>query len=162
MAHSIQIIIAQEPTAQLIATSWPELPRYRHPTGFSVFPVDADSIDKRIPLAVPLAPAGVEFKFLTGTFRLFLRSLSIGGELAYLETDYFGGAGGQGTLICRNGVEVMPPKWQSSRLINRALKEIGVRRNLFTDRLASIGLSDIRGNDELLDMIAAQKNEETS
>ena len=161
MADCIQIIIAPEPTAQLIAKAWPELPRYRHSTGFSLFPVDAESIDKRIPLAVPLAPDGVEFKFLTGAFRLFLRSLSDDGELAYLETDYFGGAGGQGALVCRDGAEIMPPTWHSSGLIKRALKEIGVPRKLFSDRLDSIGLDEIHTNDDLLDLIAVQKAKKT-
>jgi len=161
MAHCIQIIVAPEPTAQLIAASWPELPRYRHATDVSLFPVDANAIDKRIPLAKPLTNSAEEFVLLTDSFRLFLRSLSKGGQLAYIETEYFGGVGGQGSLVCRDGVEVIPPTWQESNAINRALKEIGVRRGLMADRFASIGLGDIRGNDELLDMIAAQKNEES-
>lgn len=160
MGHYVQIIIAPEPTAQSIAKSWPELPRYRYATGISLFPVDAEIIDKRIPLAKPLTNSTEEFVLLTDSFRLFLRSLSKGGQLAYIETEYFGGVGGQGAFVCRDGIEVIPPMWESNA-INRALKEIGVRRRLLADRFATIGLGDIRGNDELLDMIAAQKNEES-
>ena len=94
---------------------------------------------------------------LTDSFRLFLRSLSIGGRLAYVETEYFGGAGGQGALVCRDGVETMPPLWRESGVINLALKEIGVRRGILADRFANIGLDHIRGNDDLLDLIATQK-----
>lgn len=160
MGHYVQIIIAPEPIAQSIAESWPELPRYRHLTGVSLFPVDAVGIDKRIPLSQPLTNSTEEFVLLTDSFRLFLRSLSKGGQLAYIETDYFGGVGGQGAFVCRDGIEVIAPTWESNA-INRALKEIGVRRGLLTDRFASIGLGDIRGNDELLEMIASQKNEES-
>ena len=99
---------------------------------------------------------GDEFMQLTHGFRSFLQTLSRGGQLAYVETEYFGGEGGQGALVCRDGQEIMPPTWNKSGPINNALKLIGLKRGILGDRFAAAGFAQIRSDDDILDLIAAQ------
>lgn len=155
MGHSIHAIVAPLGTADMISTYWPEVPRLNCDGGFVVFPVDADLIDARIaPEKTPME-SGDEFMLLTVRFRKLLQSLSHDGQLAYVETEYFGGVGGQGALVVRNGVEIMPPTWNSFGAINEALELIGVKRRLVGDRFDAIGFGNVRRNDDLLDLIAS-------
>jgi len=156
MGHCVQAIIAPLSTADAISAFWPELPRLDRANGFSIFPVEAEPIDARI--APDKSPAATDHQFmqLTGAFRDHLRAISRDGQLAYVETDYFGGVGGQGALVCRRGDEIMPPTWRKFGAINEALRLIGVKRPWIGDRFRAVGLSDVRSNGDILDLIAAE------
>jgi hypothetical protein len=93
---------------------------------------------------------------LTAGFKSLLKTLSCGGQLAYVETDYFGGVGGQGALVCRDGEEIMSPTWRNYGTINKALKLIGLRRGVFADRFTVAGFAQIRANDDILGQIASR------
>ena len=131
-------------------------------TASRIFPIDADVIDERIVSDKTPIVTGDEFMLLTNGFRDLLRTLSGGGQLAYVETDYFGDAGGQGALVCRDGVEIMPPTWESSGTINDALKLIGMQRDNFGDHFDAAGFGDVRSNDDLLDLIAEHESGTTA
>jgi hypothetical protein len=79
-----------------------------------------------------------------------LAGASVSGPLAYLETEYFGGQGGQGAVVFENGVEIMPPEWAESNTINRALRLIGVRASSSKDEFLSVGLGMARNNDDFI------------
>lgn len=159
MAHCIHVIVAPTPTADSISQQWPELPRLDRDNGYAIFSVDADLIDARIAPDSTPTETGDEFMLLTSGFRNQLRTLSCGGQLAYVETEYFGGAGGQGALVCRDGDEIMPPEWNESGTINDALKLIGLKRGLVADRFTAAGFAQVRSDDDVLDLIAAQAAE---
>jgi hypothetical protein len=156
MSHYIQVIVAPMATADSISKFWPELPRLNRNNGFAVFPTDADLIDARIAPDWTPTETDKEFKLLTNRFRTELQTLSRGGQLAYLETEYFGGIGGQGAVVCRDGNEIMPPTWRESGTINDALKLIGMSQGMVADRFAAAGFAEIRKNDDLLDLIAGR------
>lgn len=157
--HCIHAIVAPSETADSISSQWPDLPRLDHDNGFTVFPIDVDFIDARIgPDKTPMV-TGDEFMLMTNGFRLFLQALSIGGQLAYVETEYFSGEGGQGAIVCRNGSEIMPPTWRESDTINDALKLIGMTRGTFADEFVAAGFGLVRNNDQILDQIANAKSE---
>ena len=156
MGHCIQVIVAPFATADLIAYRWPELARLDRKNRYSIFPVEADLIDAKItPNKTPTVTDDA-FMLLTDGFRNLLRVLSRDGILAYVETEYFGGVGGQGAIVCCNGKEVMPPIWRKSGTINDALKHIGMKRGLLYDRFAAAGFMQVRDNDDILDLIASQ------
>ncbi|MFH5806533.1 hypothetical protein [Alienimonas sp. DA493] len=158
MGHHIQAIVAPDRTADAVAARWPELPRLRHEALFSIFPVDAGLIDATVePIAAARPPS--HFILLTPGFRERLRKLSSDGVLAYLETDYFGGAGGQGALVADRGVERMEPTWSEADAINRALKLIGFPRGGCVDRFENLGLASVRDNEDLLDLIQTPTND---
>ena len=150
------MIVAPATTADSISEQWPELPRLDRVNGFAIFPIDAELIDARIAPDKTPTETGDEFMFLTNGFRSELRNLSRGGSLAYVETEYFGGSGGQGALVCRDGDEIMPPEWHESGTINDALKLIGFKRGILADRFTAAGFADVRDDDDLLDLIARQ------
>jgi len=154
MGHCIHAVVAPNETAGTISTDWPNLPRLDRDNGFAIFPIDADLIDERIAPDKTPTVTGDEFMLLTNGLRDLLRTLSLGGQLAYVETEYFGGAGGQGALVCRDGIEIMPPTWHTSGTINDAFKLIGMKRSMTGDRFDAAGFGGVRSNDDLKDLIA--------
>jgi len=153
MGHFIYAIVAPESTANAISHTWPELLRLNRENGFAIFPIDATLIDARVAPDESQTDTDNQFMLLTNGFRSLLAELSCGGELAYVETEYFGGTGGQGALVCRDGEEIMPPTWHTSGTINAALKVIGLSRGLHFDRFAAIGFTKVRSNEDLLALI---------
>jgi hypothetical protein len=147
MGHCIQTIIARSAVADAVCDLYPQLLRVDVPQGFAVIPVEAEFID----LVCEARPqqSSNDFKLLTDSFCEFLRELSRFGALAYLETEYFGGVGGQGAVVYCSREILMEPTWQKSGIINKALRKIGVRRSLFGDRFSAIGLRQYRSNDAL-------------
>jgi len=155
MSHCIHAIVAPESFGNAIHKAWPELPRLHHDSGFSIFPVDYTLIDSKIAPVVTRESCD-EFMLLTPAFEDYLRQLSVGGLLAYVETEYFGGVGGQGALVFADGVGRMNPEWDDSGIINRALELIGVPLPKIGDRFALIGFADIRNNEDIFERIEAQ------
>ncbi len=94
------------------------------PQGYCLIPVDdayhlaKSNVD---------APSVIEtFEFLTPEFQAWLATASIGRALAYVETDYFGGHGGQGAVTFVDGVRVQGPAFSHDGPINEALRALGV------------------------------------
>jgi hypothetical protein len=171
MGHSIQAIVASSSVADYVCTDYPQLTRVEVKQGFVILPVDADFIDTTaVPhpahsSGAPELPPGA-FMLLTHGFRVFIRGLSRHGRLAYLETDYFGGVGQQGAMVCDDGAEVMEPAWSDfgpahrsgTGPINRALKLLGVKRPfLIGDRFCALGLNDCRHNEDLIEQTDTSK-----
>ena len=109
MGHQIQAIVAPAEMAPLIREAWPELPSLDINDGLALFPVSSELIDDRVPPSTPDESAPNQFMQLTPGFYDLLQQLSDGGSLAYIETDYFGGKGGQGAVVFKNGNAVMLP-----------------------------------------------------
>jgi hypothetical protein len=55
-----------------------------------------------------------------------LRRSSHQGPLIYFETEYFGGAGGQGAAVFQDGELIFGPDWAKVGPINHALKLLGI------------------------------------
>lgn len=70
---------------------------------------------------------------------------------AIIQTDYFGGAGGQYAHVYRGGTNVDPA---GIRTINQALRYMGVTAMNGQDEFDSIGLSQIRHQPDHLDKYA--------
>jgi hypothetical protein len=103
-------------------------------------------------LAPPLAELGIE--------------LSLHTPLAYVETEYFGGLGTQGSVVWNRGQVVFgplrtgePEEWEFSPVvstpldsgaINQALRYLGVTSADFSDEFAALQLDKCRSNDEWL------------
>ena len=155
MGHCIQAIVSSSSVADSIQRVYPQLPRANAPQAFAILPVEADFIDA-VTAARP--PQSTEtFMLLTDGFRDLLCELSLFGRLAYVETDYFGGVGGQGAVVYSNRKVLMEPVWGGIGTINRALELIGVEELRAGDRFAALGLDGVRSNDDLL-AITAQHN----
>ena len=68
------------------------------------------------------APSVIDtFAFLTPEFLAWLTLASKETRLCYCETDYFGGAGGQGAVVFDNGACIFGPEFREDGPINHAL-----------------------------------------
>lgn len=148
MGHSIQVIVAPIETALRLRQLWPELCAYTYDQRHIVFPIDADLIDAKIAPEETPRQSDETFILLDTGLKRLLAMASVSGVLAYLETDYFGGHGGQGAVVFENGRERMPPEWAESDTINRALRLIGVRASTSQDEFLVVGLGMVRNNDD--------------
>lgn len=72
--------------------------------------------------------------------------LSLRGAVAYVETNYFGGAGDQGACAWREGARIYGPRRADEGVINEALAAIGVVRGS-GDEFKALGLHERRSNE---------------
>lgn len=147
MGHNIQAIITSTATADLICHRYPMLPRRNTAVGFAIIPINSDFFD--VVTHSSRSEPFEDFLWLTSDFQDFLRDLSHLGDLAYVETEYFGGAGGQGGVVFSGGEVRMAPEWGESDVINRALQQVGVRAGIMRDRFSILGLDQVRSNDDI-------------
>ncbi len=64
-------------------------------------------------------------------------------ELAYIESDFFGGQGGHIGILWRDGKRAVLTDFDKSSM-NKILKEIGVNRTLLKDEFEIVGLGKNR------------------
>lgn len=150
MGHCIQAIVTRADIADRVQAAHPQLPRVVARQGFVILPIDDEFIDS-VTVAQPSRPSDDTFMLLTDSFQEVLREFSRFGRLAYIETDSFGGTGGQGAAVYSDDEIIMEPEWGKLGPINRALKLIGVHRGLIGDCFSALGLGAYRSNDDLID-----------
>ncbi len=80
----------------------------------------------------------------------FLRRLARGATAAYIDTDYFGGAGEQAAVAARDGDVVFGPRQDDHGPINSALRILGVRKEKDLDEFDTLGLGLFRDNGKLV------------
>ena len=89
------------------------------------------------------------FVYLTERLIELLRLSSQIGAIAYVETEYFGGMGGQGAAVFRDGEMIGSPDWREVGTINFALSKIGVtHRADQVDAFEAVGLDAFRSNEK--------------
>ena len=114
---------------------------------FAFLALDEDNLG-RLPGFEAEAPAEAEFEYLTACVAEWLRRCSVGGDLVYVETAYWGGKGTQGAVRFQDGRCVYGPAHGGIGTINAALSGLGVSDTPPLDPFASIGPSSYRGNDD--------------
>ena len=73
--------------------------------------------------------------------------LSTTGFFAYIEAEFFGGVGTQGSALWLEGQMIEKP-WVGEYAINIPLREMGVDKGDYVDRFAALGLGRCRSTDE--------------
>jgi hypothetical protein len=81
---------------------------------------------------------------LTGPLAQLARSLSAHGPVAYVETDYFGGAGTQAATVWSKGQRVLRRPRAPSGPVNAALRLLGVAGAGLQDEFDTVGLGRYR------------------
>jgi hypothetical protein len=87
------------------------------------------------------------FEFLTATVDLWIRALSIGTAVAYVETEYFAGEGFERAAVWRDGAPVLGPL-DGAGAINRALRFLGVVAEAGREEFDVVGLGRHRNLEE--------------
>lgn len=100
-------------------------------------------------LTPPLTGVPEGFSYLSAPLIDYLLTLSLGGPVAYVETDYAGGGGSQGAVVFRDGRLAMQPVTAHTGPINRALALLGVTvGNGHQDEFEAVGLNRHRHTEE--------------
>jgi hypothetical protein len=108
--------------------------------------VDHENLDKITGLHA--GSAFGEFVHLTERLIDLLLLAPRSGPIVYVETEYFGGAGGQGAAVFRDGEMIGRPDWREIGAINDALSKIGVtHRTDQVDAFEAVGLGAFRSNE---------------
>jgi hypothetical protein len=151
MGHSVEALIIPD---ALVASALVEIPHTRPlqlSQGLHIVPItDAtlDALRERFPHVEE--PAIPEFWKMSGPLGLIAERLSQSGPVAYIETEYFGGTGGQAATVWESGSVRMPPTQAEIGPINSALRLMGVRVGDALDEFDAVGLGANRSNDRWL------------
>lgn len=148
MGHCIRAIIGTHEAVHKIADDWVCAKEIKLPQGFGmVFCTielleDIEELMKSSGEAVddPLFP---ELDYFDASVQELMGSYSFRTKLAYIETDYFGGAGTQAGLLYENGKPATAPQ-SGEGSINVLLKELGVWCKPDKDEFDMLGLGKYR------------------
>jgi hypothetical protein len=145
MGHSVRLIIGRDEAIAAFLRAWPGSRVVELNGGWQAIPVDDalyDAVAARHPDAVrsdalDFAPPGLDAAMAAAT--------EDGGALAYVETEYFGGTGGQSAMAFADGrAKMEPARAQWAGPINQALRRIGVVPEGEQDAFDTIGLGERR------------------
>ena len=78
--------------------------------------------------------------------------LSATGFIAYIEAEFFGGEGTQGSALWHNGQMIEKP-WVGEYAINIPLREMGVEKGDHSDRFDALGLGRCRSTDAWVEQL---------
>lgn len=153
MAHSISAFVGKRPALAALSAVLGQAPIYRlgH-AEFLVLPVSDDAFDALVAAQGPSELAAHEFWRLTDGLAELARTCSEHGAVAYIETDYFGGAGVQGAAAWIGGRVVLSPTADEKGPINVALRAIGLTPTGTRDEFDTLGLGDVRRMDAFEEM----------
>lgn len=144
MGHSVQLIIGKGLAVQAFLRDWPMARAVELRGGWQAIPASDDLVGEiegqaagaQRSAELDMAPAGLEQAMAAATRE--------GGALAYVETDYFGGTGGQSAMVFAGGRETMAAQRSRIGAINEALRGIGVLREAGKDEFDAVGLGERR------------------
>jgi hypothetical protein len=113
---------------------------------------------------LPLTTSYAELNYLSAHLADLGCQISVYTPLAFVETEYFGGSGGQGAIVWhqgqvrlgpirtesfwRDGQFITPPLAEGA--INRALRFLGVQASAGLDEFDTLGLGRYRSNEKWL------------
>lgn len=144
MGHCVTAIIAPSTVVGRIVTGR-ALVAVDLRDGFRLIPLEDDDLDS---LGLDFTQTAQGFNYLSPELTRFCSEFSIHGPLAYIETEYFGGSGGQGAAAFRSGSFIPNFPLVTDDAINAALHCIGVVRSPELDEFDYIGLSRYRNTSD--------------
>jgi hypothetical protein len=149
MSHSISAFVARAPIIAALSRALGGAPYYKlRSEQFLILPVTDDAFDARVAAAGPSEPVDDDFWRLTASLCKLGQECSTFGAVAYVETDYFGGAGTQGAAAWFGGKEILAPAVSlAAGPINTALNAIGLAREGDLDEFDTLGLDGVRRMD---------------
>lgn len=146
MTHSVQLVIGNADSVAAFLRDWPCSRAVELAGRWQAVPVD-DALFQQIEGTSPGAKRPEELDSSPPGLEAALATATLGGRaLAYVETDYWGGSGGQSAVTYVDGrVAVHPYRSKGAGgPINSALRSIGVVRGADDDEFDTIGLGERR------------------
>ncbi len=145
MGHSVRLIIGREGGIAAFLGAWPGARAVKLKDEWQAIPVD-DALYDAVVAAHPDALRAEALDFSPPGLEAALAAATAGGgALAYVETEYFGGTGGQSAMSFVDGrVNMEPEGARGAGPINAALRDIGVIADAEMDAFDTIGLGERR------------------
>ncbi|MEN6625006.1 MAG: hypothetical protein ABFD69_02135 [Candidatus Sumerlaeia bacterium] len=150
--HQVAAFIVRQGDAESACAADARLKAIPMPQDLAIIPLPYEFLEEVVGVDLgEMSEEDGEFRFLNEKLLDFIKSLSQSCRVLYFETDYFGGPGQQGALVCENGQMVFGPDISSEiGPINRALAHIGVVAGEGKDAFDTIELWKNRTNDDWL------------
>jgi hypothetical protein len=148
MGHHITGIIARSETLKGLEGRLSGQPSFALVQGFAFMPLDYENLDDIT--GIHQGKAISSFVYLTEPLLELLCVASRSTELAYIETEYFGGNGGQGAVLFLRSEMSFGPDWADDDIgpINKALSSMGViPKPDERDAFEAVGLGSYRSNE---------------
>ena len=152
MGHSVTGFISSSGTGARALAAEPRLRSVNLEQDAVLFPLSDDLMDEIFPPSQDHGPK--EFTYLSPPVMEFLRSLSVHGPIAYFETEYHGGSGGQSAVVFQGGQVAFGPKRGEIGPINEALQFLGIKGFAQPDEFQAVGLWRHRFTDDWLELDA--------
>ena len=149
--HAIAVILANKKITMEIADRFVLAKSLELSQNFGLVPLTDDLSDDLVELIDELDIPYEEFEYLNQSVVELLEDVSSLGKVSYIETDYFGGDGGQSSIIWENGKVIYGPILSSNNNttpINDALKILGVRVVERNDEFDEVGLGKYRSTEK--------------
>ena len=144
MTHHVSGVIAKEAELRAMAERLGIGAPARLKAGLAFLPVDES-----------FGPGAEDvignFEHLSSSLLAWLKAQSSLTTLAYVETEYHGGMGCQGAVVCSNGKIIMPPEHGDGPggPVSKAIRLLGLKSSLpSVDEFAEAGLDQFRSNDD--------------
>ncbi|MEW2458907.1 hypothetical protein [Streptomyces albus] len=153
MGYELQAVIARDEVLRVASREVPGSRVVRLGQDLSLMPMTDEVFDA---VTDGSDGRGLGFWRLPGGFDTLLARWSAAGPIAYVEAEYFGGAGEQRAAVWVDGALALgpldaPAKKQSSRSVSpicQALRRLGARRRLGEDEFEAVGLGRHRSNED--------------
>ncbi|WP_415898134.1 hypothetical protein [Neptuniibacter sp. QD57_21] len=149
--HSIAAIIAKSETTKALDERFVLAKSIQLPQGFGMVPLTEALIEDITELGANSSVPHEEFEYLNISIVQVLEELSFSGLICYVETEYFGGDGGQSSIAWDKGKVIYGPTISLNgnlNPINDALKILGVQVLTLHDEFDEIGLGRNRSTDK--------------
>ncbi len=138
MGHCIRAFVGKSETVNRLADAWLR-ESIMLPQDFALLFLSDDFFDDIEELANIKNELNNRLTHFTSAISQVMEEHSINSCLCYIETEYFGGAGGQGGVLYRHGHIEIQPAWEDG-IINRILSAMGVVKQDNHDEFDSIHL----------------------
>ena len=141
MVHHVTGLLGERAFLEGVAGTWSSRV-FDLAAGIALLPLPEETFDTPIPIGRSDCDL---FQHLTPSLTTVLAEASKGGQFIYFETEYFGGDGGQGAVLYRNGEPIFGPIWDRVGPINSALAIFGIKVTApKLDEFATVGLDRLR------------------
>lgn len=149
--HSIAAIIAKIEITKALEERFVMAKSIQLPQGFGMVPLTEALIENIAEVGTNTNVLYEEFEYLNVSVVQVLEEFSFSGMISYIETEYFGGDGGQSSIAWDKGNVICGPTISLNgnlNPINDALKFLGVKVLTLHDEFDEIGLGRNRSTDK--------------
>ena len=145
MGYDIQAIVSTQPVLEAHSADFSSAVVTPLAFGLALIPITDELLDE-----VGASGASGRFEKFTPAIADWLRAISASAPAAYIEAEFFGGVGGQGSAVWARGEQLLAPT-HDTEAINIALRLLGISRGASHDEFEAVGLPRHRHTSGWLD-----------